>query len=158
MQTTTIKRRKIKEKRRKSFRDTTTCKQWRNRGVTVLLDTTGSGFLSTVHVAVTLPAAVPCAPASPGGPGTAPAGGLVIIAGIAGVTIPSAPLVIIDGIGSQNTGFPVDATSSCVYHGTVTAPGKGAITDVVVVNGILDGQSPVAFPPGTTVTVTGSYE
>ena len=120
-------------------------------GVTVLLDTTGSGFLSKVHVAATLPAVGSC------DPGTAPAGGLVIVAGIAGVTIPSAPIVIIAD-SSQNTGFPGDATGSCVYHATVTAPTKHAITDVVVVNGVLDGQTPVAFPPGTTVTVTGTYE
>jgi len=130
-------------------------------GVTVLLDTTGSGFLRTVHVAATLPAALApgagCVGGDPG-PGTPTAGGLVIVAGIAGVTIPSAPIVVISSSGAENTSFPGDAAGTCVYHATVTAPTKGAITDVVVVNGILEGQAAVAFPPGTTVTVTGTYE
>lgn len=122
-----------------------------NGGVTVLLDTTGSGFLSTVHVAATLPS-------SDGGCDNSqpPAGRLVIVAGIAGVTIP--PGIPIITSGAENTGFPGDATGSCVYHATVTAPTPGAITDVVIVNGVLDGQSHVDFPPGTTVTVTGTYE
>ena len=119
-------------------------------GVTVLLDTTGSGFLKTVHVAATLPSANGCT-------NTPPDGGLAIVAGIAGVTIPSAPLVIISS-GAENTGFPGDATHSCVFHATVTAPTPHAITDIVLVNGVLDGQTHVTFPAGTTVTVTGTYE
>jgi len=123
-------------------------------GVTVLLDTTGSGFLSTVHVAATLPAAGGAA--CSGFP--APDGAMTIVAGIAGVTIPTG-IVIIDGTsGADNTSFPGDAAGSCVYHGTAIAPSPGTITDVAILNGIIAGQVWKPFPPGTIVTVTGTYE
>ncbi len=115
-------------------------------GVTVLLDTTGSGTLGTVHVAASLP----CDATG------APAGGLAVVAGIAGVSIP--PGIPVVTSAAENTGFPGMGAGLCVFHNTVTAPAPGSITDVVVVNGILPGQSTVGFPPGTTITVTGTYE
>jgi len=114
-------------------------------GVAVLLDTTGSGTLSTVHVAMNLPC---------GGPGTAPTG-YVVVAGVAGVTIPSAPVPIITS-AAENTGFTGTAAGTCIFHATASGGPPGSpteITDVVIFNPA--GAPPL--PPGTTFTVTGTY-
>src|SRR3990172_9188714 len=90
--------------------------------VTVLLDVTGSGTLKDVHVAATLPC---------GGAGTAPSGGISIVTGIAGVTIPPGTTII--GTAADNTGFPGAIFGTCVFHGTVSGITSGD-TDVVVLN------------------------
>src|SRR3990172_5663774 len=90
--------------------------------VSVLLDVTGSGTLKDVHVAATLPC---------GGVGTAPSGGISIVTGIAGVTIPPGTTII--GTAADNTGFPGAIFGTCVFHGTVSGITSGD-TDVVVLN------------------------
>ncbi len=109
-------------------------------GVSVLLDVTGSGTLKDVHVAATLPCA---------GTSSPPAGGLVIVTGIAGVTIP--PGIPIISTAADNTGFPGVTVGTCVFHGTVSGL-TGGETDVVLIN---TGGVPLAF--GTIVTVTATY-
>jgi len=108
--------------------------------VTVLLDVTGSGTLRDVHVAATLPC---------GGPGTAPAAGISIVTGIAGVTIPPGTTII--GTPIDNTGFPGAIAGTCVFHGTVTGITSGD-TDVVVLN-----PGGLPLPIGSLVTVTATY-
>jgi len=109
-------------------------------GVSVLLDVTGLGTLKDVHVAATLPC---------GGAGTAPAGGLVIVTGIAGDTIP--PGIPIISTAADNTGFPGIIVGTCVFHGTVLGL-TGGETDVVLIN---PGAVPLLF--GASVTVTATY-
>lgn len=114
-------------------------------GVIVLLDTTGSGTLSDIHVAANLPCTGPTAGAGNDAPN------VFIIAGVAGVTIPSAPLALIIS-ASEDTGF-IGPSGTCVFHGTLSALAPGTVTDIVM----LPAGPPVALPPGTTVTITATY-
>ena len=103
-------------------------------GVTVLLDTTDSGTLRNVHVAINLPCAT----------GTDPIpNGASVVVGVAGGTL--TPLI---SSGVQNTGFPAPG-GLCVYHASSVGNAPGTITDVVLI-------TPNGNPP-TTATVTGTY-
>ena len=124
----------------------------------VLLDTTGSGKLSTVHVAANLP----CNIMGDGKPTDGDLNdepGIWIVAGVADGTLSG---VINDS--DDDTGF-VGPEKTCVFHGTVTAADLGHdITDVIIVHP--DNHSPMDEKKDKTkkheklkgiVTVTGTY-
>jgi hypothetical protein len=105
--------------------------------VMVLLDTTGSGTLSTVHVAANLPCDKTETPQ------------VWIVAGVAG---PNLSGVIADD--TSFTGF-FGPDKTCVFHATVDAVDVtgGVITDVIILNP--DGKSEKL--KGVVVTITGTY-
>jgi len=118
---------------------TTTLGQIPAGGVLVLLDTTGSGTLTNVHVAANLP----CADSE-----SAPSNGIAVVAGVAGPGFPGNGIPLIS-IADDNTGFPGPA-GTCIFHGTTTGQEPGTITDVVLVAfGGISSQ--------TTITITGTY-
>ena len=114
--------------------------------VLVLLDTTGSGSLCVVHVAANLP----CEDGQDGVAGNQ-APPLVVIAGVAGVTIP--PGIPIIDTASDDTSF-TGTNESCVYHDTVFPTGAiPIITDVIIAN---FGADDVELEQ-VVVTITGRY-
>jgi len=109
--------------------------------VLVLLDTTGSGKLSVVHVAANLPCNDDSDPTD--GPDTPD---VVIRAGVAGMDLVDVPLV--------DTGF-VGPDKTCIFHGTLTADlTDDGITDVIAIN---TGPDDVALD-NSIITITGTYE
>jgi len=126
--------------------------------VMVLLDTTGTGKLSTVHVAANLP----CNSLGDGKP-TAGGGNddpsIWIVAGVAGGGLSG---VINDA--TDDTGF-VGPENTCVFHGTIDAVDVdgGMITDVIIIHP--DNHPDVDNKEikkheklkGVVVTVTGTY-
>jgi len=107
--------------------------------VTVLLDTTGSGTLSTIHVAANLPCDL-AAPAIPE---------VKIVAGVAPVDLIAVPLVHVSAV--------LGVSGTCVYHGDLDAtsvPAVMSITDVILAS---TGLSRVVMPAGSTITITGTY-
>ena len=127
--------------------------------VMVLLDTTGTGKLSTVHVAANLP----CNSLGDGKP-TAGGGNddpsIWIVAGVAGGGLSG---VINDA--TDDTGF-VGPENTCVFHDTIDAADVdgGMITDVIIIH---PDNHPDADKKeikkheklkGVVVTVTGTYE
>ncbi len=104
--------------------------------VMVLLDTTGSGTLSTVHVAANLPCDKTETPQ------------VWIVAGVAGGDLSG---VIADD--TSFTGF-FGPDKTCVFHATVTDGGLGHdITDVIIIN---PGEKSEKLK-GVVVTITGTY-
>jgi len=104
---------------------------------TVLLDTTGSGTLSTIHVAANLPCDL-SAPAIPE---------VKIVAGVAPNDLVPVPLGHVAGL--------FGASGTCIYHGDLDAADiSGPITDVALSS---TGLSRVVMPAGTTITITGTY-
>ncbi len=126
--------------------------------VIVLLDTTGSGTLSVVHVATNLPCKGSSGPNADGGNDTPD---VFVVAGVAGGAVGT----VIES-ADDDTGF-VGPKKTCVFHDTSPAlpfPGVSSIdltpatvtsiTDVILIN---LGSKKVSFPEGTTVTITGTY-
>ena len=114
--------------------------------VLVLLDVTGSGSLCVVHVAANLP----CEDGQDGVAGNQ-APPLVVIAGVAGVTIP--PGIPIIDTASDDTSF-TGTNESCVYHDTVfPTEAIPIITDVIIAN---FGADDVELEE-VVVTITGRY-
>jgi len=111
--------------------------------VLVLLDTTGSGFLCVVHVAVNLP----CDEGQDGIAGNQEPP-LLVVAGIAGGALSG----VIDD-ASDDTSF-TGTLNSCVYHDTLFATSSGQITDVIIAN---LGEDDVDLKQ-VVVTITGTYE
>jgi len=108
--------------------------------VMVLLDTTGSGKLSVVHVAANLP----CTAA-----GQANTPNVLIKAGVAGGALSD----VIES-AADDTGF-VGPQGTCVFHDTVTSMALGHdITDVILINT----GKPELLNSGIVVTITGTYE
>jgi len=108
--------------------------------VMVLLDTTGSGKLSVVHVAANLP----CTAA-----GQANTPNVLIKAGVAGGALSD----VIES-AADDTGF-VGPKGTCVFHDTVTSMALGHdITDVILINT----GKPELLNSGIVVTITGTYE
>jgi len=104
--------------------------------VMVLLDTTGSGTLSTVHVAANLPCDNTETPQ------------VRIVAGVAGGAL--------SGVIADNTSFTTffGPDKTCVFHATVTASDLGHdITDVIILN---PGEKTEKLK-GVVVTITGTY-
>ncbi len=106
--------------------------------VMVLLDTTDSGTLSTVHVAANLPCDNTETPK------------VWIVAGVAGPSTLSG--VIADD--TSFTGF-FGPDKTCVFHATVVAGdvAGGVITDVIILN---PGEKTEKLK-GVVVTITGTY-
>ena len=100
---------------------------------TVLLDTTSSGTLKDVHVAIGLPCPID---------GEIPNGASVLV-GVAGGSL--VPLI---SSSAENTGIAADG-GLCVYHASSVGNSPGTITDVVL--------STPSGTPATTATVTGTY-
>jgi len=97
--------------------------------VMVLLDTTGSGTLSTVHVAASLPCNITGdGKPTTGGGNDAP--GVFVVVGEA-----TGDLTNLIWDDSSDTGF-VGSDNSCVYHATVDAVDVTGevITDVIIVH------------------------
>ncbi len=128
--------------------------------VMVLLDTTDSGTLSTVHVAANLP----CNIMGDGKPTSGALNddpGIWVVAGVAG---PNLSGVINDS--DEDTGF-VGPDNTCVFHGTISAAEVtgGVITDVIIIHP--DDHPPVDDKKdepkkheklkGVVVTITGTY-
>jgi len=114
--------------------------------VLVLLDTTGSGKLSVVHVAANLICNGDSEPNDGDGNDTPD---VIIKAGVAG-----GPLTDVIGSVAEDTGF-VGPNNTCVFHGTLTAAGAGHdITDVIAIN---TGPDDVALD-SSVITITGTYE
>ena len=96
--------------------------------VMVLLDTTGTGTLSIVHVAANLP----CNITGDGKPTFGPANdepGVFVFAGEATGVL--TPLIFDD---SSDTGFE-GSDDTCVYHASIDEGGvPGVITDVIIIH------------------------
>ncbi len=106
--------------------------------VFVLLDTTGSGTLETVHVAVNLPCSKNNEPR------------FSVLAGVAGGSLE--PVI---SSSDDFTGFK-GPKKTCTFHDTILAsevPG-GEITDVILIN---DGNKKSTLPRYSVVTITGTY-
>ncbi len=129
--------------------------------VMVLLDTTGTGKLSTVHVAANLPCNL-LGDGKPTDGGANDDPSIWIVAGVAGGGLSG---VINDA--TDDTGF-VGPEKTCVFHDTIDAADVdgGMITDVIIIH-------PDNHPPmddkkdepkkheklkGVVVTITGTYE
>jgi len=118
----------------------------------VVLDTTGSGTLSVVHVALTTGCDIANTNNAASVGNSKP--DLSVLAGVADVTNFAGIGVVINS-AAEDTGFrgPGPGTQ-CIFHGTLTAAELGGpITDVIIggagVGGVNLGR--------TTVTVTGTY-
>jgi len=108
----------------------------------VLLDTTGSGTLSTVHVAANLPCDKSGAPK------------IHVVAGVAGGTLSG---VLTEA--TDNTGFD-GPEKTCVFHGDLDDT-DNPITDVIIINpGTAsddDDKGESQKLKGVVVTITGTY-
>jgi len=102
----------------------------------VLVDTTASGSMSSVHVAANLPCDESDNP-------------------LVKIIVGQAPTNLDDLISSSAQAVPVTGISgTCVYHATVSAGSVigGILTDVIIVNA---GADTVPLPKGTTITING---
>jgi len=126
--------------------------------VMVLLDTTGTGKLSTVHVAANLPCNITGDGKPTAGPGNDAPGVYVVVGEATG------DLSNLIWDASTDTGF-VGPEKTCVYHASVDAVDVtgGVITDVIIVH---PDNHPDADKKdikkheklkGVVVTVTGTY-
>jgi len=123
--------------------------------VMVLLDTTGSGKLSTVHVAANLPCNI-MGDGKPTSGGDNDDPGIWVVAGVAGGSLSG---VINDS--TDDTGF-VGPEKTCVFHDTVTAAGLGHdITDVIIIHPDNHDEEDKTEKheklKGVVVTITGTY-
>jgi hypothetical protein len=97
--------------------------------VMVLLDTTGTGTLSTVHVAASLPCNITGDGTPTAGGGNDEPGVFVVVGEATGV------LTLLIWDDTSDTGFE-GSDDTCVYHASVDAGGVsgGVITDVIIVH------------------------
>lgn len=128
--------------------------------VMVLYDATGSGKLSTVHVAANLPCNIMGDGKPTDGDGNDDPG-IWVVAGVAGGKLSG---VINDS--ADDTGF-VGPKKTCVFHDTVTAADLGHdITDVIIIHpdnhASMDDKKDKTEKhdklKGVVVTITGTYE